>query len=83
MGIKGLLQTHGSEFRLGFIEANPEKPSGVRAFQATFLAMAGYANSLGADELRVMNPINDEVREYYERYGFTYVARRNFLFVKL
>ena len=63
---------HGTKLRLDFIEGNPDKPNGVKVFEPTFLAMIGYAQALGASELRIMNPINGDVRRYYERFGFAH-----------
>lgn len=45
--------------------------------------MVGYAEALGADELRVMNPINADVKRYYERFGLVYVARGDYLYIRL
>lgn len=73
----------GTKLRLDFIEGNPEKPSHVQVFEPTFLAMVGYAHALGADELRVMNPINAEVKRYYERFGLQYVAKGDYLYIRL
>ena len=73
----------GQRLRLDFIEGNPEKPKGTRLFEVTFLAMVGYAEALGAKELRIMNPINDEVSRYYQRFGFNYVASGNYLTIWL
>jgi hypothetical protein len=73
----------GTKLRLDFIEGNPDKPVGVKVFQATFLAMVGYAHALGADELRVMNPINADVRRYYESVGLSYVAKGDYLYIRL
>ncbi|MFC6755158.1 hypothetical protein, partial [Halorubrum tibetense] len=74
---------HGTKLRLDFIEGNPENGKDVRVFQTTFLALAGYAEALGAAELRVMNPINADVRRYYEGFGLIYVAKGDYLFVRL
>lgn len=73
----------GTKLRLDFIEGNPDKPGGVKVFEPTFLAMVGYAQALGASELRVMNPINDDVRRYYERFGFTYIIKDDYLYIRL
>lgn len=73
----------GTQLRLDFIEGNPDKPDGIKVFEPTFLAMLGYAQALGASELRVMNPINGEIRRYYERFGFTYIAKNDYLYVRL
>lgn len=73
----------GSRLRLDLIEGNPEKPSGVKAFEPVFLAMVGYAEALGASELRIMNPINGDVRRYYERFGFAYINKGDYLYIRL
>lgn len=74
---------NGSSLRLDFLEASPEKRSGLKVFEPTFLAMVSYATALGANELRVMNPINAEVKAYYEKFGFTYVAESDYLNIRL
>lgn len=73
----------GSRLRLDFIEGNPEKPNDVKVFEPVFLAMVGYAEALGASELRIMNPINGDVRRYYERFGFAYVSKGDYLYIRL
>ncbi len=44
-----------------------------RAFAITELALIAYANLLGAEEVRVMQPINESVRDYYISKGYRYV----------
>jgi hypothetical protein len=39
-----------------------------------------YARLLGAKEIRIMHPINDEVRDYYVAFGYTYLASKDYLF---
>ncbi len=73
----------GSKLRLDFIEGNPDRPDGIKVFEPTFLAMVGYAQALGARELRIMNPINSDVRHYYERFGFAHITKGDYLYVKL
>lgn len=73
----------GARLRLDYIEGNPDKSEDVQVFQPAFVAMAIYAQAIDADELRIMNPINKTVRQYYERFGFTYVARGDFLTINL
>jgi len=73
----------GARLRLDYIEGNPDKSEDIQVFQFTFIAMAIYANALGADELRIMNPINKTVRGYYERFGFSYIAKGNYLTIRL
>ena len=73
----------GAKLRLDFIEGNPNKPANVSVFQPTFIAMVAYAHALGADELRVMSRINAAVKQYYEKFGLTYIAKGDFLYIKL
>ena len=73
----------GSKLRLDFIEGNPDKLDGVRVFEPTFLAMVGYAHAVGAGELRIKSPINNDVRRYYERFDFAYIIKGDYLYVRL
>lgn len=68
--------------RLDFIEKNPE-PAELKVFQITLAAMSVYADLLGARELRVMHPVNNEVREYYETFGLVYVPHGDYLFTRI
>jgi len=45
-----------------------------RAFQITELSLIAYANLLGAEEIRIMQPINESVKKYYISRGYSYVA---------
>jgi len=44
-----------------------------RAFQITELALIAYANLIGAEEIRIMQPINESVKNYYVGRGYIYV----------
>jgi hypothetical protein len=44
-----------------------------RTFLITELSLIAYANLLGADEIRIMEPINGSVINYYVSRGYTYV----------
>jgi hypothetical protein len=44
-----------------------------RAFLITELCLIAYGNLLGADEVRVMEPISEGVKNYYISRGYTYV----------
>ena len=68
--------------RLDFIERNSDYED-VKVFQITLAAMNVYADALGAKELRVMNPINDEVKKCYETFGLQYVAKGDYLFIRV
>jgi len=67
---------------LDFIEGNPDNRD-VQVFPLTMAAMATYAEALGATQLRVMNPINEDVKNYYERFSLTYVAKGDYLYARL
>lgn len=69
---------HGSSLRLDFIEASPSERE-IAVFEIVIVAMRVYADMLGAREIRVMNPINETVKEYYASYGFDYVANGDYL----
>lgn len=55
----------------------------IKLFHMTLIAMYSFAEAVGATELRLFNPINDSVRQYYERNGLTYVKKGNYLFMKM
>lgn len=74
---------NGTALRLDFIEANPDNPGDIRVFPVVLLAMMVYAEALGAAELRVMKPINEEVKKYYESVGLIYVEKGDYLYMRL
>lgn len=65
---------NGSRVRLDLVErlAGNSHLKG-RAFLITELCLIAYANLLGADEVRIMEPINDSVKNYYVSRGYAYV----------
>lgn len=65
---------NGSRVRLELVErlAGNSQLKG-RTFLITELSLIAYANLLGADEIRIMEPINDRVKSYYVSRGYTYV----------
>ncbi|WP_444937710.1 hypothetical protein [Microbulbifer sp. JMSA002] len=44
-----------------------------RSFAITELGLIAYANLLGADEIRIMQPINSDVRDFYVQKGYSYI----------
>jgi len=74
---------NGTALRLDFIEASPEKPKGLKVVPAVLFVMITYAEALGASQIRVMNPINDAVKKYYESIGLVYVAEEDYLYLRL
>lgn len=73
---------HGAGLRLDFIEASPDKKR-IKTVPIVVVAALAYAKAIGANEVRIMKPINDEVKAYYERFGFTFVEKRNYLYRKI
>jgi len=72
----------GTGLRLDFIEGNPDFRK-IKVFPLVMAALTTYAEALGASELRVMNPINNEVKEYYQKFGLIYVAKGDYLFTRI
>lgn len=72
---------NGKSLRLDFIEGNPDNKTKV--FPLVIAAMTTYAEALGANELRVMNPINEDVKNYYQKFGLIYVPKGDYLFTNL
>lgn len=72
---------NGCFLRLDVIEARPkdlgERPS---VFDEVLLAYGVYARMIGATGIRIMNPINKEVRAYYESFGYVYVSKGDYLY---
>ena len=71
----------GGALRLDFIEARPrelgDRPS---VFNEVLIAYGIYARMINAKQIRIMNPINDDIKAYYETFGYTYVAKQNYLY---
>lgn len=74
----------GQHMRLDITEARP-RSLGARGpiLPDVLLAYTVYAQLLDARSIRIMNPINDDVRAYYERSGYQYVAKHDYLFMEL
>ena len=72
---------HGTALRLDVVEASPpdlgDRPP---IFDLILVAYGIYARFINASEIRIMNPINDEVKHYYESFGYTYVAKNDYLY---
>jgi hypothetical protein len=74
----------GRHMRLDIVEARPHTlGSREPALPDVLLAYGIYAKLLNANSIRIMNPINIEVKAYYERSGYTYIAKHNYLFREL
>lgn len=73
---------HGTGLRLDFIEGNPDIRE-IKVFPIMMAAITTYAEALGANEVRVMNPINEEVKNYYQKFGLIYIAKGDYLYSRL
>ncbi|MCW8125055.1 hypothetical protein [Microbulbifer halophilus] len=64
----------GTRVRLELVErlARNSQLKG-RAFVITELSLMAYAALLGAEEIRIMEPINESVKNYYISRGYRYV----------
>lgn len=38
-----------------------------------------YARMLNAHHIRIMNPVNELVKNFYTRFGYSYVAKGDYL----
>jgi len=56
--------------RLDYIEKSPK--ASEPHLDLTYLALYAYATLLGATHVKIMSPINKDVRDYYESKGFKY-----------
>lgn len=74
----------GSALRLDVVEAAPsdlgDRPS---IFDTILLGYGVYARMINAKQIRIMNPINEEVKKYYETFGYQYVKSGDFLFMEI
>jgi len=66
--------------RLDIVEAMP-RDLGERSnvFDTIILACEVYARMINANHIRIMNPVNDTVKTFYERYGYKYIAKGDYL----
>lgn len=67
----------GTRLRLEFIEANPSgSPLKGRIIPITISVAELYANIIGASELRIIDPIDKKLIEYYSSFGYRYCSGR-------
>lgn len=74
----------GENLRLDFVEARPNA-LGPRTpvFGSIDAAYEIYAHLLNVSQIRIMNPINVIVREYYQTFGYHYLERKKYLYRNL
>lgn len=62
------------------VEASPkdlgERP---KVFDKIILAYEIYARMLNANHIRIMSPVNDTVKAFYESFGYSYVQKGDYL----
>jgi len=72
---------YGTAMRLDIVEASPsdigDRPS---IFESVLVAYGIYARLINAKQIRIMNPVNDEVKAYYESFGYQYTIKGDYLF---
>jgi len=72
---------HGIALRLDVVEAAPidlgDRPPILRS---TLLGYEIYGTLINARQIRIMHPVNQEVKSYYETYGYQYVEKGDYLF---
>ncbi len=72
---------YGSAMRLDIVEASPsdlgDRPS---IFESVLVAYGIYARLINAKQIRIMNPVNDAVKSYYESFGYEYRVKGDYLF---
>lgn len=70
----------GSALRLDVVEASPtdlgDRPA---IFDAVLLGYGIYARLINAKQIRIMNPVNEQVKSYYEKFSYKYVAIGDYL----
>jgi hypothetical protein len=63
----------GTALRLDIVEAAPvdliDRPSVI---ETVLLGYVIYARLINAKQIRIMHPLNDQVRRYYESFGYQY-----------
>lgn len=63
----------GGRLRLDVIEGSPlEHPLKGKIVSICIVAAEAYADLIGADQIRIMRPLNKELIRYYQSHGFTY-----------
>lgn len=71
----------GSALRLDVVEAAPlDLGNRSSIFDSVLVAYGIYARLINAKEIRIMHPVNNEVRTYYERFGYKYIGNGDYLY---
>lgn len=63
----------GARLRLDVIEGSPlNHPLKGKVVSISISAAEAYADLIGADQIRIMRPLNKDLIRYYQNHGFTY-----------
>jgi hypothetical protein len=64
-----------TRLRIELIESSPVRDCTAvkEVFPIINIAAQYYAIALGAEEIRIINPVNDKVVEHYSKFGYTFV----------
>lgn len=74
----------GTALRLDVVEASPSDLGDRPAiFETVLLAYGIYARLVNAKQIRIMNPVNEQVKLYYESYNYKYVSDGDYLFKEI
>jgi len=70
--------THnGTRMRLDFVEARAtSNPLKGRIVPIVLSAIELYARYIGASEARIIDPINENLEQYYSRFGYTLIKQK-------
>jgi hypothetical protein len=75
---------YGTALRLDVVEAAPaDMVSRPGIMEYILLGYSIYARLINAREVRIMNPVNSQVLDYYKSFGYTYVEHGDYLFRSL
>lgn len=75
----------GNKIRLDFLESAPQgtKLDGL-VTDITISTITTYADAIGADQIRIMKPVNEIVKNYYlSKPGFKFDKKGNFCYADL
>lgn len=71
----GLPTVSKSNLKIDLVEATPisEHKNNTKIFDIISTSAQMYASLIGANEVRIINPLNSELVNYYESFGYNYV----------
>jgi len=65
---------NGTRLRLDYAERSPDScPIRGYVMLVNLLAAEAYALTIGAEEVRIMHPMNQQLVNYYSRFGYKYI----------